>query len=430
MTQSNTSVSFQRAMILHQQRRYGDAERELRQALAADPFNAEMHAMLALCLTELKQYPQATEEAQQAIGLAPDLPFPHYSMAKVMFDRVRYKESLAAVEQALALDAQNPTYLALLSAIRFQLRQWPAALAAAERGLAINPEHERCVNLRAMALVKLGRRDEAGAAIGAALARRPEDALTHANQGWTLLHQGDHRKAMEHFREALRLNPEMEWARAGMVESLKARNPIYKVMLAYFLFMGRLSRRAQWAIIVGGYVGIRAVVALGQQSTGFRPLVLPLILLYLAFAIMTWIAYPLFNLLLRLDRFGRYALSVSQTWAANCTGIVLLAAIGLLAMAAAYGSANLVFAALAMLFFTIPVAVVFRAPVGWPQYVLIAYAAALLVLLGILLYGVVPSSIHHEPEPQWSHQVFTYYLWGGLLHQFVANALLGVQVKR
>ena len=69
--------------------------------------------------------------------------------------------------------------------------------------------------------------------------------------GWTLLHDGDPRKAMGHFREALRLDPGMEWARAGIVEAMKARSLIYRIFLSYFLFMNRLSGNAQWATVCG-----------------------------------------------------------------------------------------------------------------------------------------------------------------------------------
>ena len=55
-----------------------------------------------------------------------------------------------------------------------------------------------------------------------ALGRNPENAHTNANQGWSLLHGGQPGKALEHFREALRLDPDLEFARAGMVEALKA----------------------------------------------------------------------------------------------------------------------------------------------------------------------------------------------------------------
>lgn len=43
-----------------------------------------------------------------------------------------------------------------------------------------------------IALVNLGRNQEAGAAIQTNLAKDPENAATHANQGWALLHRGEH----------------------------------------------------------------------------------------------------------------------------------------------------------------------------------------------------------------------------------------------
>jgi len=72
-----------------------------------------------------------------------------------------------------------------------------------------------------MALVKLGRREAAAATIGAALAKDPQNAHTHANQGWALLHHGDHARRLEHFREALRLDPELDWARAAWSRPLR-----------------------------------------------------------------------------------------------------------------------------------------------------------------------------------------------------------------
>ncbi len=65
------------------------------------------------------------------------------------------------------------------------------------------------------------------------------------------MHQGDHKQALEHFREALRLKPDMEWARNGMVEALKARYFLYRLMLRYYLWMSRFTRRGQWGMIIG-----------------------------------------------------------------------------------------------------------------------------------------------------------------------------------
>ena len=431
MTQINAQAHFQRAMILHQQRRFADAEAELRQGLAGDPSNARMHAMLGLCLAGRKQYMPATEEAQQAVGLEPDLPFTHYALAAVMIDRERYKEALASIEQAIALDSSNAAYYGLLASVRMGLRDWPRALQAADVGLQLDPENERCVNLRAMALVKLGRKREAGQAIGAALEREPENALTHANQGWTLLHQNDHRRAMHHFREALRLDPQMEWAKAGMVESLKARNPLYRVMLAYFLWMTRLGPQAQWGIILGGYFGSQLLASAAEQNPALAPLALPLFLLYALFALLTWIAAPLFNLLLRLDRFGRYALSRDQTAGANCLAIVLLGAVGLGVAAWQTSSPPLAYAALGVVLLSIPVTTIFKLPQGWPRWVMIAYTAGLLILGGLALRSaLLPNADGVAGLSAAANQLRQAYIWGILLCQFLANALMGVTVRK
>ena len=147
-------------------------------------------------------------------------------------------------------------------------------------------------NLRASALVQLGRREEAGDTIDSALARDPENAFTHANHGWARLHAGDHRAAREHLREALRLDPELDWARQGMIEALKAGNPLYGLMLRYFLWTGRLSRRGQWAVVLGGYVAFRLLGGVAADVPASRPVVVPLLVLYALFVLLTWVASP------------------------------------------------------------------------------------------------------------------------------------------
>ena len=154
----------------------------------------------------------------------------------------------------MQLEPDDADYWGQLAAIELSTGKWDAALAAADRGLQVDPEHVNCTNLRVQAPQNSGRRTDADAAVEAALRRTPDDAFTHANRGWTLLEQGNPAKAMEHFREALRLNPEMDWARAGIVESLKAKHFVYRWILGYFFWMQRLSGRARWGVIIGAYL--------------------------------------------------------------------------------------------------------------------------------------------------------------------------------
>src|SRR5581483_7555851 len=127
------------------------------------------------------------------------------------------------------------------------------------------------------ALVKLGRKTEAASTIDGALQRDPENARSHANQGWTYLHRGEPKLAMVHFREALRIDPTLDWARAGMVEALKAHNVIYRWVLRYFLFMSRLNKQARWGILIGGYIGYRVALNVAQTNPTLAPYLWPIV---------------------------------------------------------------------------------------------------------------------------------------------------------
>src|SRR5262249_14726907 len=160
----------------------------------------------------------------------------------------------------------SPAYWGHLGALHHDAKRFRDALAAAERGLRLDPESPLCTNIRAMALRGLGRKEDAGDAVAAALSRNPEDAASHANMGWNLLHQGKPKPALDHFREALRLRPDMEWARNGVVEALKARWLLYRLILKYFLFMSRLKGRVQWFILIGGYLAYQVVRSISSSN--------------------------------------------------------------------------------------------------------------------------------------------------------------------
>ncbi len=382
-----------RGLMLFQQSRYELAEKEFRGALAEDPQNAMSHAFLAYCLTERGLHNDAEQEGKEAIQLAPDWAFSHFVLARVFYDRDQYPEAERAIFEAIRLDPQDADHHALYAAILADQGRWEEALQSTERGLAIDPEDVGCTNLRAMALVRLNRRDEAGATVATALARNPESAFTHANQGWTLLHQGDHRQAFEHFREALRLDPEIDWARQGIVEAMKARNPLYRPLLGYFLWMSRLSEKAQWAVIITIFIGPRILRALAKANPALLPYLAPLIAVILLFVVMTWVADPLFNLLLRLDKFGRLALSREQVVSSNCVGICMLGVLlGFLAFAITRNPAGLT-CAIASGMLIVPVAAVFHCSKGWRRLVMSLYTGA---LAAVAVGGVVLTAVTHK----------------------------------
>jgi Tfp pilus assembly protein PilF len=427
-------MSTERGSLLFQTGRYDLADQEFRQALLADPQDARAHAMLGLCLVKRLKFRDATAEAEQAIQLRPDWDFGYHALAVIFFERNRMSEAAAAITEALRLDPWNPDHHGLLAHIRMQQRDWAGALAEADKGLQSNPQHSDCINARGMALTKLGQRGAAAATIDQALAKDPENALSHANRGWALLHENNPKQAMEHFREALRLKPEMDWAKAGMVEALKARNPIYRMMLKYFLAMAKLNRRAQWGVLVAGYIGIQILSSIADAHPAQAVWIKPVTYVYIAFVVMTWLSYPLFNLMLRLDRFGKYALSRDQIFAANCVGACLFTALAMLLAALVLHSS--VFLALAAItgVLVLPVAAIFTTPIGWPRWAMVGYTG-LIVLVAIMLIVTMfaPAALPIGPAGSRDNLVgnlIEIFGFGAALSSWVANALAMAQVRR
>ena len=405
-------MTIERGRLLYQQSRYDLAETELRQALSQDPGHAYGHSLLALTLLQRKQLNEATREAQEAIHLAPDYPFAHYALAKVWYNRHHYDVSRAAIEEAIRLDPENADYRFLLGAIHYDEKRWKEALQSAEEGLQLDAQNASCANLRAMALVKLRRRVEAGATIGAALARDPENAATHANQGWALLHEGKAAEALSHFKESLRLNPQSEWARKGIVEALKARNPVYAPILRGVLWMSTLSPRARWGVLAGGY--------LVSRMTG-------LMILWLVFVLLTWITGPFFNLLLRLDRFGRLALSREQIVESNWIGAVLLLAALSEVTYLVLKQDHAQVAALVFVLLLFPIAGVFRTPLGWPRKVMTVYSG-FTALLGLTSVFFVSFGPDFTGDPRVVG--FLAFVMLAIFSALIANALIARGVKR
>jgi len=364
---NEVSPHRERGWILARQGWPQMAEKEYRLALADDPDDFLAHAMLALLLSDWEGRGQeALEEARTAVRLAPDEPFSHRAEAYVHLAAERWEAAEQSALEAIRIDPDDPLLFSILSESFLGRGKWTEALAAADRGLAIKPDDVHCLNNRASALVHLGRRDEASAALVGALGRDPDNSYTHANQGWASLHRNDRRAALEHFREALRLDPESDWARQGLAEAMKAANPVYAGMLRYFLWMQRLSPGARWAVILGGIFGFRMLRTMARVNPELMPWLLPLMIAYVAFLILSWTAPQLFNAMLMLSRDGRHVLSDEQRTSGRWVGGAGLLAVGVGAAALVTRTGWVFMAAVMATVLLIPLASTFHGPRGRP----------------------------------------------------------------
>ncbi len=306
------SASVERAIILIEQFRYELAEQELRHQLVIDPNNPYAHALLSICLIELGQDREAIKEAQLGVYLAPAQADTHYTLAKVLYIQSQFDKAKIAIKEAIRLDWEIAEYFALLSAIELACGDRTKALLDAQRGLSIDPEHLYCLNLHAMALSQLNRYQEAQNTLEIAIAKEPENGITYNTQGWAFLYSGDFNNALKCFREALRLNPEQERARKGMLEALRARYSLYRLIFKFELWLYRLNWSSRLFIIF-------SIFFLSIFKVFFLILLLSILLL--------GIAKPVFTLILRFDFYGRLTLSQSEIAASNWSGLALLLAV-------------------------------------------------------------------------------------------------------
>ena len=411
-----TDQIIQRATLLIQHRRYEEAMRELQNILGSEPNHPYALALMGVSNLELDKHDEAIRYIQQALGAQPDNPYFLYLMALAYTRKDKLKEAAKFVQSAISFDPHNADYFGLLSMIRLDEKQWEDALTYANRGLQVDPENLVCLNSRSTALRKLDRKEESYQTIAEALHNDPHNSHTHSNLGWGLLEQGDHKRALESFREALKLDPENEYAKAGMVEALKARYWFYRVFLQYVFWLTNKNSKYQWIFILGLWFGARILNTVSESYPQLAPFVMPLVYLYAAFAISTWIVTPLSNLFLRLNVYGRYALTEDQTKASTFTGIgFMISILGLLGVVLT-GVDAFWLVVIYGVGFMILCSSMFK-PTEKPKRMIAMIAALGLSGIG-LLYLILP--LIGIP----GGSLFMIFLWGTVAYQFLINALI------
>ncbi|RYY28637.1 MAG: tetratricopeptide repeat protein [Chitinophagaceae bacterium] len=322
---------IQRAQLLIEQGRPKDAEKQLQYALQVEPDNHYAMSLLGKCKIEQKQFSEATDIIANAIAEAPEEDYYFYLLAYACYHQDDNQTAMMHLAQACALNPQAAAYFGLWSMILIEQKQFDAALQKADEGLAVDPHEITCLNARSTALNKLRRVDDAVSTMENALKQDPENEFTHTTIGWNLLEKGNHRKAVDHFREALRLRPDLDSARNGFKEALKSKVAPYRWLLQYSFWITNKSKNLRWIIPIAVFIGVRLFAgASTMQGGNWKIAGVVLVVLYLALVATSWVIYPLANFFLLFDKDGKYALSAAEKWNARLfmsallTGLVLM----------------------------------------------------------------------------------------------------------
>lgn len=326
-----TEALLNRAIILIEQRKYVEAEKVLQDLFSSDPNDLQTITLLSEVKLQLDKVEDADTLINTAIGLYPDLSHLFYIKAKVAIAKEKYNEAETHIEKAIELDANEADYFALWASIKLSRKQYEKALTLANQSLELDAENILGLNTRSTALLKLNNKEDSFKTIEGALKEDPTNAYTHANYGWGLLEKGEHKKALEHFREALKNNPHFDYAQAGMVEALKAKSPFYRLFLKYSFWINNLTQKYQWGVIIGFYILFRIIKSMAKNNEFLQPYLNPLLILLALLAFSTWVIMPLSNLTFRLNQYGKYLLSKKEIMSSNFVAVsLLLCIIGLI----------------------------------------------------------------------------------------------------
>lgn len=383
-----------RAQLLLSQERYAQAADMLKEALADDPNNARLHAQRGISLAQIQRLAEADDHARQAVALAPADAVSHRALAFVLLERRAWRDAFSAVQSALSLEPDNAENYMLLARVYTGQHNWPEVLRAAEQGLALDPHNRGCQNLRALAQLGMGRVELTGEAIELSLASRPEDAWAHACQGWVHLLHHRPRQATESFRESLRLSPSLDWARLGLIQSLKAHHWFYRVTMlsrdevvtpsggsrGCLGQMRRMMILGMWVIAITCVGG--SPIFMFDSAPPPPPLWFWIVLgcgLYGFLAVV--LANPLADALLLADPRTRHVLSPREVHRLRLVASALLLPVPMLALAIFLGSESQNMASAVMLaLVAIPASLIYGCEPLWPRRV-----AWLLVALHLAL---------------------------------------------
>jgi len=303
--------NLDRIYILIQQNRFELADRELKAILAKDPEHFEAR-YLSTMLSIQSEAKDADEKLASFMGLFPDEALSYQLQTLHLINKDREKSAYASIQKAISLDPLEAEYWALKSLLETDLTEFKAALKSADKALELDPSNTVALNARARALTSLGRSEEAQEMADQALYQNPESDYSHYNQGMLYLRRKEYQKAMEHFKEALRIDPNSEAAKEGMILCIKSSNIFFRYYLQYQFWMENLSQRNRWAFLIGFYFGFRILNNIAGSNPQLGWILIPILFAMGFFAISTWIIKPLSDGVLLLHTFGRQLINQNE----------------------------------------------------------------------------------------------------------------------
>jgi Flp pilus assembly protein TadD len=236
-----------------------EAEKYFREALAAEPANADLLVSLARSLQQQERYDEARDAARQGLAASPEHLGGLLVLSAAMAGLEDFPAALQAVQRGLQIAPGLAQLHAQEGALLIAQGNSANAFGPLELARTLDPEDSGTVALISAALYNTRRFEEAERTAADALRLDPDNSEAHRILGLLSLRRGGGRSAVDAHRTALRLDPTDPDYREGLATAMKSRNPLYGLLLRLGNWQEGLPSGARWLVLLAPFLASRVL---------------------------------------------------------------------------------------------------------------------------------------------------------------------------
>lgn len=202
-----------------------EAVRALKLAIAENPADSPIRAILGLAYFASDQYPDAVSVLSPLGQPGMRDPLAGYAWAASLAKLGDFKQATVVLTE-LDRNELPPDTLLLVAQLWLTIEDYSQAIVAIERALKVRPDLPRAHYFAGVAYTQWQKQGEAIREFQAQLALTPDDPETKNNLGYVLLEQGKSQEAESLFRDVLQNHPENGMAQYQLGKILLERNDV------------------------------------------------------------------------------------------------------------------------------------------------------------------------------------------------------------
>jgi len=220
-----------------------DRAREvLGQLLTKEPESAWLHCQMGSTCHQLDQHKESEKHFKKAIALEPDDAEPFQGLTYLYLSMGRAGTAEDHCRKALQLDPDDIDNWILMAHLCIHYEDAQEATKSVEKAAALNPHDSRLMALR----TQIGAISKGASKLSPeqqvegyrdVLRLKPEDENAHYNIGLVQINElKDYAGAEESFRAALKIDPQDSANQKALIQALRKRDPVLKVLWSPFNF--------------------------------------------------------------------------------------------------------------------------------------------------------------------------------------------------